>query len=191
MAGEGEVRIAWWNTSLFPPGCDKGPSKGRVETATRVVHHLLVAEGVDVLALGEVTRPLVDDLRERVGDEAYEAIADDRAAPRSDVGAIYNARRLRHVERAFVGAPRGSQPGSVTDAVLNVALRLVLQPHDAPTPFQLLALHWLSRRRTHHRAERVRCAETLRALMTDAGSHPSVGVFSRVMKKAEASPSGG
>lgn len=151
------LRIAWWNTSLSPPGGSDPNSEGRWSVACDVVKSLILGAGVDVLALGEVTPDDVERLRKGIGEREFWMVADDRsAARRADLGLIYNSAKLKVASR----------PDPVSDSFLR-------EPSIAAWGIEFITLaddgrlwvfstHWRSQRRKAGEFRRVEAARSLR-----------------------------
>jgi len=154
----GELRIAWWNTSLSPiaGGESTRNSEGRWETAHEVVRNLLRDQSVDVLALGEVTPDDVERLRDG-NSEGYWAFVVEQSGDRHvDLAMLYNPESLTVARRP---------------SLLTISRGRALDTVALPVGFELVAdgsllwmfvVHWRSQRQRDGEFSRVEAAARLR-----------------------------
>lgn len=117
-----KIGIAWWNTSLSPPGKRKTQAKEQDRVvASDVVKALVRGEGIDCLALGEVTAEDLQYLLKSCALTDYTAFDGTLRLGRLqfDVGVLYNRAVLDLADSKEITSEYGQQS-------LKVAQRLDL-----------------------------------------------------------------
>lgn len=97
MNGISQLRIAWWNTSLYQSQAKTTPSPDKWQIAEAVVRQLVDDDGIDLLVLGEVQPMDVERLRKCCSDEVpLQFVLDDASSEGKplDIGFVFNHEKL-------------------------------------------------------------------------------------------------
>lgn len=150
------IWIAWWNTGLCP---GHGTVDARTELlpgASEIVRQLIENDSVDLLALGEITPDLAEQLYPLNNSaKPFRAIRTD-SLNNVDIGILYNTDRIQIVEHEF---RRVSVLGKNKDAGLYAKIRIV----GNPSLLHVFAVHWPSRLHDQDGTWRGFCATDLRS----------------------------
>lgn len=127
--------LAWWNTSLSPLGEHRAKADEK-EFVTQLVRGFFERLSVDILALGEVTIQDVMEIHGAIGNPnvSYH----DAAQGRSDIGVLYNRKRLTIAESKAILDSYGK-------STLKVGEQITFVLRDTKEYFYLLVSHWPSR----------------------------------------------
>jgi len=135
--------IGWWNVGLSPLGKPSERYAERVEIASEVLRELILAEGVDLLGLGEVTE---DDLTKLVPPELlngqFELVVPRRQPhpqKRLSPAVLYNRAKIQLLEK------KTRDTGRIGKFKLN-SLDLTFAVEGLDEPLCVMVAHWPSRR---------------------------------------------
>jgi len=134
-----KVSFVWWNTSLSHRGKSlvSGPHKEYVVQKI----NFLIREGVQFIALGEVSNHDIEMIKEECDLHTYKVINGCRPAGKSafDSCLIYDSRIFAAVGQ---GEPIVSERG---ERVLKVAQKFIFRFSEEAIPIHVFVSHWPSR----------------------------------------------
>ena len=160
--------VAWWNTSLRPIPTAIAPTANQMHVATEIVK-ALITNGVDFIALGEISESERDIFISLANDSSY-AVRDGlvkEGRSRFSMCYVYNPGRVTvssPIPMFILDGPRR----------LRVCQHLEVVLQGEPFPFHILVSHWPSRLRDAA-ADRSRLGMRLRDVINRIYSE-SVGV---------------
>ena len=163
-ASDPGIRIVWWNTGLSPTRIKAPPDDDDIEAAARVLHHLIVDTGADIIVLGEMAEDSTNRLRQacEAAHREFSWLKAFHRAGRSRFS-ICVLSRTQRVEVHFVRPITKRESTSV----IKVGLQFGAAPRDG-APFTLIASHWPSRlHMDRHDSERTHIAAFLRHWMEE------------------------
>jgi len=136
---EATLLLGWWNTSLSPVGKQRADARSQ-KIAEAIVKILIDIEGLDCLALGEVTSEDLQNLKKSIDSTHYDVDWGEMRKSRLffDVGIIYNTQRLYLNDSRLVIDRHGKQ-------ALKVARRIDFTIIDTNEPVHVFISHWPSR----------------------------------------------
>jgi hypothetical protein len=157
------IKIAWWNTSIAPPGCcqRRDSDEGIV---TEVIEHML-DDGVDFLALGEVDKLYMNKMTQCFAHSEFEILdltTTERNRRFFDVGVIVNSKTIQyHRHMNITNKHRGR--------LLKIAVGLECEVDTQPIRFYIS--HWPSRRESEGTDSRNIIAQNLKSQTDTVRSH--------------------
>lgn len=134
------ISFAWWNTSLSPSAKPRANDAER-QIAIAVICFLLFEEGIDFLALGEMSKEDILVLRQLndLDDYMIESGVSKTGRVTFDTCFIY------HPDKITINNPIEEIDTGRSDKHLKIAQKLVLKVDTIEQPFYLFVSHWSSR----------------------------------------------
>ena len=124
--------FGWWNTNLSPHGKPCKQHDQKIHAAQQVIETLIFQQGIDFLAIGEVTEEDIRHLKPLSASLTYAHIAGTQQAGKAqfDIGVFYHPEKIPLTDITFLTVREGT-------STIKVALKVALLPNSryaATTP---------------------------------------------------------
>jgi hypothetical protein len=165
------LSFAWWNTSLSPSAKPRATAEQQAIVCD-VIRYFVDVEGIDFIALGEISEADVEYLKKHCNIDGYEISSGVSSIGRAsfDTMYIYNTSKVFILKSSNIVSRKG-------DSSLKVAQKLDLVVKGEDSLFHLFISHWPSRLWCEkNSADRhllgIRLRDEIDSLITEAESNP-------------------
>ncbi|SKB69362.1 endonuclease/exonuclease/phosphatase family protein [Luteibacter sp. 22Crub2.1] len=158
-----EIRFAWWNTSLSPPGIKSRSTPERLTFVTKQLSELRSVAGWDVLGLGEVAASDIEAILEGLNQPSLDSVrvSVPQGKAVNDTALIFNRDKLAFQrEQSFYDVHGGR--------TLKAGHLALFVERITEQPLAIVVAHWPGRRFTgEHEPARANLGMTLHKSVQD------------------------